>query len=489
MLLHEVIGEPLAERGSEPAVIDDGVAISYADLAQRAYAQMLHLQDIGLTPGSRVAVIARKSPTVIAVFLGAARAGITYAPLDAQASPSYWKMVLEDLEISHVLSDVPDLTEKLNTVRVHAINVEIPPDAHGVEQWASRPPAKRSPDDEACILTTSGSTGRPKGVLLSQRNALAFVDWAAHETDLGPNDTLLSVAPFHFDLSVFDIYGGLSRGARIVLAPSTATTFPGQLVEAIEMHQVTVLYTVPTVLRILLEIGAFAEGAGKSLRAIIYAGEPFAPRPLAELMRALPHAEVFNFFGPTETNVCLAHRFEAPPDPAQEIPIGLPASDATITLVDGAGEEVAKGDIGEIYVDGPTVMKGYVGADGFVPAERPYPTGDFAQQNADGTYYFRGRRDQQVKVRGVRIELGAVENALLQADGVQEAVAMAAGNELVAFVAGDRALDTRALKTVCAKSLSSGAVPQRIVALPTMPRLSNGKLDLVQLKTIATEQG
>ena len=480
MLLHEVMSGPLAERANEPAVIGEGASLTYAGLAQCACAQAIRLRGLGLTAGDRVAVIAQKSPAVIAAFLGAARAGVTYVPLDVQASPSYWAMALDDLKVSHVLSDMPGLADKLGSAAVHDIELDLGtvPDA----QWGSLPSAARDPDDDAYILTTSGSTGRPKGVLLSHRNALAFVDWAAQETALGPNDTLLSVAPFHFDLSVFDIYGGLSSGARIILAPSTATTFPGQLIETIEMHQVTVLYTVPTVLRILLEIGAFAEGAGKSLRSIIYAGEPFAPRPLAELMRALPHAAFFNFFGPTETNVCLAHRFPAPPDSAQELPIGRPASGAVIKLVNAAGEETAKGDIGEICVDGPTVMKGYVEAGGFVPAERPYPTGDFAQQDADGTYYFRGRRDQQVKVRGIRVELGAVENALLSTDGVKEAVALVAGNELVAFVASDRTLDTKILRNTCAESLSSGAVPLRIVALPSMPRLSNGKLDLVQLK-------
>lgn len=487
MLLHEVMSEPLAERGNEPAIIAEGASLSYADLAQLACAQAIRLQDIGLTAGDRVAVIAHKSPAVIAAFLGATRAGVAYAPLDVQASPSYWAMALRDLDISHVLSDIPDLARTLGPVSVHDVNIKTMLDARAMELWASDT-TERGPDDDAYILTTSGSTGRPKGVLLSHRNALAFVNWATHETALGPNDTLLSVAPFHFDLSVFDVYGGLSRGARIVLAPGAATTFPGLLIEAIETHQVTVLYTVPTVLRILLEIGAFAEGAGKSLRSVIYAGEPFAPRPLAELMRALPHAEFFNFFGPTETNVCLAHRFTAPPDPAQENPIGRPASDAAITLLDDAGKAVARGDIGEIHVDGPTVMKGYVEAGGFVPAERPYPTGDFAQQGTDGTYYFRGRRDQQVKVRGIRVELGAVENALLNTDDVKEAVALVAENELVAFVAGDLSLDTKMLKTICAEALSSGAVPLKIVALPNMPRLSNGKLDLVQLKAIAAKR-
>lgn len=483
MLLHEVIDGPVAARGDEAAVIGEDASLSYGDLARQAGAQAARLQDIGLQAGDRVAIIARKSPSVIAAFLGAARAGITYAPLDAQASPSYWATVLGDLEIAHVLSNIPGVADELPGVCIHEVDLD------GAAPSEPMPSAGILPDDDAYILTTSGSTGRPKGVLLSHRNAMAFADWAAEETALGPHDTILSVAPFHFDLSVFDIYAGLSRGARIVLAPAMATLFPGQLVEAIEAHKVTELYTVPTVLRMLLEAGAFAEGGCKSLRTVIYAGEPFAARPLAQMMCALPGAQVFNYFGPTETNVCLAHRFAGPPGPDEDIPIGRPASGATVTLVDDAGAQVAPGEIGQILVDGPTVMKGYLTADGFAAAERPYPTGDFAQQGADGSYYFRGRRDQQVKVRGARVELGSVENALLHADGVKEAVALVAGTDLVAFVAGDLALDERELGNICAKSLSPGAVPHRIVALAKLPRLSNGKLDLARLKTMATEQG
>src|SRR5665811_2237168 len=127
MLLHEVIDGPLAGRGGEPAVIGEGVSASYADLALRACAQMIRLQDIGLTAGDRVAVIAQKSPDVIAAFLGAARAGITYAPLDTQASPSYWAMVLKDFAISHVLSDIPGLADQLGQVCVHDVALETGP--------------------------------------------------------------------------------------------------------------------------------------------------------------------------------------------------------------------------------------------------------------------------------------------------------------------------------------------------------------------------
>jgi amino acid adenylation domain-containing protein len=487
-LLHEVTERLSAQRASQPAIIsvDDGSALSYNEMWCRSRTQAKRLRHLGLLPGDRVAIIAHKAPDVIAAFLAASRAGVTYVPLDIQASQSYWTTVLEDLEITDVLSNVLGLAEKLRGFRVHDLDPGPSADAAPATDQAQKHLSERTPDDDAYILTTSGSTGRPKGVLLSHRNALAFADWAVKEVSLRPHDKVLSVAPFHFDLSVFDIYGTLGQGATLVLAPATATMFPGQLIETVETYKISVLYTVPTVLRTLMEAGAFADDAGRSLRTIIYAGEPFPVPALAALMQTLPTVTFHNFFGPTETNVSLAHRITEPPDPVQEVPIGRPASGASITLVDENGVEVKSGDIGEIVVNGPTVMKGYLRANGFEPAKRTYATGDFAQEGPNGVYYFRGRRDQQVKVRGLRIELAAVEHALLATAGVKEAAALIIGNDLVAFIATDCPIEDHQLRTTCKDALPPGAVPHKFVSLPNLPRLSNHKLDLAHLKALAS---
>ena len=168
------------------------------------------------------------------------------------------------------------------------------------------------------------------------------------------------------------------------------------------------------------------------------------------------------------------------------VPIGRPASGAGISLVDEDGAEVEPGGIGEIVVDGPTVMKGYLKAGGFEPARRPYATGDFARKGPGGVYYFCGRRDEQVKVRGVRIELAAVELALLPLDGVREAAALIVGNDLVAFVAGDQPIEAMALRSACKDALPPGAVPHKFFSLRQLPRLSNHKLDRTRLIDLAS---
>jgi|TARA_B110000196_G_scaffold317241_1_gene330024 amino acid adenylation domain-containing protein len=485
--LHETIDAQFRLRADKIAIVDsgNGATLTYGQLQERSVAQELRMRQIGLAKGERVAILAAKSPDVIAAFVGASRLGVIYVPLDVTASPKYWNMVLADLAIEHVLSDVTDLCEHLGDVQIHALVPEIPRQLLGHN--ASVEPCSRSSDDGAYILTTSGSTGRPKGVLLSHRNALAFTEWASNEIALGADDAVLSVAPFHFDLSVFDIYASLSRGATLVLAPPTATMFPGLLIDVLTDHKISILYTVPTLLQSLMDAGVFSQGQSFALRNIIYAGEPFPVPRLAALMTALPDVAFYNFFGPTETNVSLAHRFTAVPDPDSEVPIGRPASGATITLLDDDRREVAPGEIGEIVVTGPTVMKGYLKADGFEPACQPFDTGDFAVQGGDGAYYFRGRKDHQVKVRGNRIELASVENALLRSGATTEVALVIVENSLVAFVVSDTQLEEQALRAYCMDQLPPAAVPHKFVPISVLPRLSNQKLDVLRLKELASD--
>ena len=493
MLLHEVLGFDRIDDGAgDRAVLvpaDGGPGMSLAQIRRHAAATAARLGELGVRPGERIAILGEKTPEVVAAFLGASLAGAVYVPLDPAAGSAYWSRLLEDLEIRVLLARDPGMVGDLAPVR--AVALPIFGTRETTPQFAQSPhilPASRSENDPAYVLPTSGSTGAPKGVVLSHLNALAFVRWAADAVELGPGDTVLNVAPFHFDLSVFDIYASLLRGARLVLAPPEAAMFPGELINAIEDHGVTVLYTVPTVLRLLLDAGAFADGAGRTLRTIMYAGEPFPVPALRRLMAVLPHVTVHNFFGPTETNVCLAERLRAAPSSDEaEVPIGVPASEARIVLVDEHGAPVGDGEAGEILVDGPTVMLGYQTASGFAPAARPFRTGDFALRSASGSLLFRGRRDDMVKVRGQRIELKAVERVLERVPGVAEAAALAAGDQLVAYVAARKGLEEAALRSACRTSLPPGSMPHRFLLVEDFPRLSNGKLDRRRLAAEAAK--
>ena len=493
MLLHDVLGfDRTRDLDGDRTVLiaaDGGRSIGRAELRTQAAAVAELLKALGIEPGDRIAILGEKTPEVVAAFLGASLAGIVYVPLDPAAGPAYWTRILAELDIRVLLAREPAALGDLAPVRVVALpQFGRAARAPAPEDILRLSPPSRSDSDAAYVLPTSGSTGTPKGVVLSHQNALAFVRWAADTIALQPGDTVLGLAPFHFDLSVFDVYASLLCDAPLVLAPPQAAVFPGEFISVVETNRVTVLYSVPAVLRLLLDAGAFADGAGRSLRTIMYAGEPFPVPALRRLMAALPHVDVYNFFGPTETNVCLAERLAAPPASDDvEVPIGVPASGAQITLVDDDGRPAGDGEVGEIVVDGPTVMLGYQTARGFAPAARPYRTGDFALRGASGSLLFRGRRDDMVKVGGQRIELKAVESVLEGVPGVAEVAVFAGDDQLVALVAAPNGVEVAALRMACRASLPPGSMPHRFLFVEDLPRLSNGKLDRRRLAAYVTE--
>lgn len=474
-----------AEASAVAVVGGDGSATTRGELRRMAGAVASRLIAAGLRPGDRVAVLGRRSAETIAALIGAASAGIVYVPLDPNAEPSYWRSVVDDLDVRAVLAEGP--LPDGHAISIPVLPVALPEDRTSSGNRAA--PEGRSPDDNLFILATSGSTGRPKGVLHTHGSTMAAVQWIVENLGIGSGDVLLGTAPVHFAYSIVDIYGALLGRARLVLAPEAATKFPGLLMETIERNRVSVMCTVPTVLRTLLDVGAFAGGGTQSLRAITYAGEPFQAPALARVMRALPHVQFFNLLGSTETQAILSHRFTVPPADDAELPLGRPSSYADVRLLEEDGTEVRPGEIGEIAVTGPTIMKGYVSAEGWVPAAVPYRTGDFARLAEDGLHYYCGRRDQQVKVRGVRIVLPAVERALLACAGVKEAAAFVIGQDLVACVAADPMPSITELAGACRERLPSLSQPHRFVTLSSFPQLSNGKLDRVGLRAIAAGDG
>jgi amino acid adenylation domain-containing protein len=390
---------------------------------------------------------------VIAVY-GILKAGAVYVPLDDQAPAARIAYIANDTDMRVVLRDLD-----------------------GIDAYPATPPTiERDADDLAYILYTSGSTGTPKGVTLSHRNALAFVLWAAEEVGIGADDRLSSHAPLNFDLSVFDLFATAATGATLVLVPRDASVFPIELARLIRDEQISVWYSVPSILTLLTMRGGLDLNPLPALRTVIFAGEVFPTKYLRALMELLPGARFLNFYGPTETNVCTWYEVPRPaPDP---LPIGRPIAGVDIDVV----EE-------ELHVSGPTVMHGYWGdaekTAGVLSEHggvRTYRTGDFVQWNGDGNLRFLGRRDSQVKSRGYRIELGEVERALSAHERVTECAVLAVPDELMtnrlrAIVAPSGDLTVAELVAFCEERLPRYMIPTEFELRDALPKTTTGKID------------
>jgi amino acid adenylation domain-containing protein len=342
------------------------------------------------------------------------------------------------------------------------------------------PLADTQGDNCAYILYTSGSTGNPKGVCISHRAAFAFVEWAAKTINAGPEDRFANHAPLHFDLSVLDLYVAWSSGARVVLVPETVSFNPKSLIDLIIEERVTVWYSVPSALMLMMDYGGFFSASLGHLRAVLFAGEAFPIKYVRELRRRLRHIRIWNLYGPTETNVCTAYEvLNIEDERISAVPIGKAVCGNRVWAVDPLGSEIGSHQIGELMVAGPTVMLGYWGRE--TQGDRPYATGDLVRLLPDGNYEFIGRRDEMLKVRGYRIEPGQIESVLVTHPQVREAAVVAIGTGITAYLVAIMVTTwplprVLVLKRHCAESLPRHMIPHEFHFVRALPRTDNGKI-------------
>ena len=376
-----------------------------------------------MRPGDRVIVWGDKSADAVALMQGALRAGVIYVPVTAGNPAVRVARMAADCSASLIVADGAAIADGDGAAGLAGV---APVVSLGDLQTADGPDVawhEGTTGGPAYILYTSGSTGVPKGVLISHQNALAFVQWAVRETGVVATDRLSNHAPFNFDLSVFDIYGAFCKGASVHLIQPELAYAPAQLADFITAERITVWYSVPSALSLMMRDGGLLDRTRPpALRACVFAGEAFPTAQAVELRKRWPGVRLLNWYGPTETNVCTSYEVtDADLARTGSLPIGRAASGDTVTLdPPGAAE-------GEIVVSGPTVMLGYWGA---APLRGPYRTGDLGRYDPDGQLEYIGRIDSMVKVRGHRIELGEVEAVLSGQRSVAAVVVLATGTGL-----------------------------------------------------------
>lgn len=497
-----LIAPLLGDRGadSQLAVSCCGGALSYAELRSAVVATSAALCRVGVCPGDRVAICLPKSIGAVAAILGALSAGAAYVPLNNRLPPAQMRSILGDLLPRVLVTDAATAAALAQDpppgLRILLTKPSNPVPSGELQTYPGTAPEIASPEGLAAILYTSGTTGEPKGIMLSHQSMICFADWAAETFQVRATDRVTSHAPFHFDLSVFDIFSTFRRHATLYLLDDAAVRFPGAMRALLANAGITVWYSVPTAITQLQARRAW-KGLD-SLRTVLFAGEVFPTPALRAVMADLPRAEFANLYGPTETNVCTWHRILGPPaSDFDSLPIGRPCAHYDVTLRDDDGRPVGSGAVGEICVTGPGVMLGYWRRPELTAASRidgradSYRTGDLGCSRDDGMLMLMGRRDHQVKVRGHRIELLALETVLNAHPAVREAVAVAApdtaGGRLIAFLSPrGEAADSPDPRDFVAARLAPYYMPDRFEWLPELPRTANGKADRGALRLRAT---
>jgi amino acid adenylation domain-containing protein len=353
------------------------------------------------------------------------------------------------------------------------------------------------PDQLAYVIYTSGSTGRPKGVGVTHANIARLLDATADWYSFGTDDVWSLFHSHAFDFSVWELFGALAHGGRLVVVPYWTARHSEAFVDLLRREEVTVLNQTPSAFEPLMAAEQASGTPVESLRAVIFGGEKLEPTRLADWLgwRGEKAPRLINMYGITETTVHVSYRpltFADTQGAARSL-IGAPIPDLSLQILDGGLHPVPEGGIGEIYVGGAGLARGYLGrpaltAERFVPdphgvpGSRLYRSGDLARRLSDDVEYL-GRGDQQVKLRGHRIELGEIEAQLLAADGVRAAAVLAVAGRLVAYVVGDA--DAEVLRTGLSEALPSYMVPSGFVPVETLPLTVNGKLDRAALAALA----
>jgi len=460
--------------------------------------------------------LTRSSKCITAIF-GILKADAIYVPIDFKSPSERNIQIIKDCKPSCLICDgetLPKIVEAISHVH-NPPKVIVLADGRDVQkslidsficqeeidQYPDIQPEYNNLDkDIAYILYTSGSTGSPKGVMISHLNIMNYINWAVECFEITQEDSILNTAPFHFDMSTFDIFCSLKTGATLCIAPQNYLLFPNKLLTYIEKERVTIWKGISSLLMYLVLTGSLQNDRIPMLKKILFGGEVLHTKYLVEWMNIFPEKLFYNVYGPTEaTGISTYYPVEKIPSSHESVPIGKPCTNTEVLLLKNDKSIAQLGEVGELCIRGSSLSRGYWNDQAKtdrsyvpnpvskIPSDTIYRTGDLALLRADGNYEFIGRKDDQVKWMGHRIQLGEIETALLSVKEVKNAAVILSesedlkSRELVAFLEVEDGGDASMIMTELELKVPRYMVPTRNVLTQCIPRTSRGKIDRQKL--------
>ena len=518
--IEELIHEAAARFPERIALSGGGSSLSHAELEARSNSLANFLIRSGAVPGAVVVILTQDIPLSIVAILGVLKAGCVFVPLDPSTPVRRLAAMLADLDPQWCLTDEQFFSllsgmalEAGLTPRTIDLTRDLPGANGDAEQagvvvdseWAdsSYPGLAHNPEQMAYVYYTSGSTGKPKGIAGRLKGIDHFIRWQIETLGLDETERVSQLLPLSFDGSLRDIFIPLATGGCICVPPTREVLLePAQLVKWLEQDEVTVMHCVPSLWRTLINTGLSAEQLPQ-LRYVVMAGEAVLVADVARWQAVFgERIELINLYGTSETTMAkFWHRIVAADCERPSIPIGKPISGARALILDERGRVCPVGTVGEIYIRTPYRALGYYRQEEMTkavfvqnpfstdPDDIVYRTGDLGRILEDGNYEYLGRRDQQVKVRGVRVELGEVENVLREHGGVRDVAVVdredgSGNNYLCAYVVVAEGVESGELREYAQGMLPAYMVPGSYIEMEKLPRTLSGKIDRRALPTL-----
>jgi amino acid adenylation domain-containing protein len=499
--IHQLFEQQVIRTPNAIAIVDDEGTLSYIDLNKQANQLAHYLRSLDVKRNAPVAVYIERSRYMSIALLAILKAGGAYVPLTTDIPANRVNYICRDTKAKVFISSTDiDISElDINAAIVLANQ------ADWQQQATSNIDAGNQSDDVFNIIYTSGSTGNPKGVMVPHRGIINRLQWMQYAYPLDANDKVLQKTPFNFDVSVWELFWPLLQGSQLIYAKPEGHKDPDYLRDIIIQHRISTLHFVPSMLGIFLQTPSVEQCI--SLRQVFTSGEALQLTHSTDFFSHLPQAGLFNLYGPTEASIDVSYYNCIPNETHSSIAIGKPIHNTQLHILDQSLKVLPIGVAGDLYIGGEGLALGYLNQAELTqktfienpyftkghPSKRLYKTGDIARYRSNGDIEYLGRSDHQIKIRGLRVELGEIEAALCKLPNIKESIVILkesspSNQYLLAYLLTDENIDKQTISQALKISLPDYMVPSLFIAIDKWPLSANGKIDKKRLPEPDTTQ-